>query len=139
VVAGYIKAAALWLETEHRQNITTYSLTSSGTKSNWHLLLSDLIATQHAWCKPQKKKEPFNFAIFEFLHKSVSATAMHDQQTLLSRAAAIFDRTGLGLHTCSRLAKPGQSKPKKGSLLLDSPKSLRRSSPRFVQRGFPLS
>jgi hypothetical protein len=44
-VAGYIKAAALWLETEYRQTIKTYSLTSSGTKTGLHPLLSDLIAT----------------------------------------------------------------------------------------------
>jgi hypothetical protein len=77
-VAGYINAAALWLETEHRQTIKTYSLTSSGTKTGSHPLLSDLIATQRAWCKPQKKKEPFTSAIFEFLHTGVSAAAMHD-------------------------------------------------------------
>jgi hypothetical protein len=114
-VAGYIKAAALWLETTYRQTIKTYSLTSSGTSTGLHPLLSDLIATQRAWCKPQKKKEPFTFAIFDFLHKGVSAAAMYDRQTLLGRTAAVFDWTGLGLHTGSRLAEYGQSKPEKGS------------------------
>jgi hypothetical protein len=114
-VAGYIKSAALWLQTTYRQDIKTYSLTSSGTATGLHPLLSDLIATQRAWCKPQKKKEPFTFAIFDFLHQGVSAAALHDRQTLLGRTAAIFDWTGLGLHTGSRLAEYGQSKPEKGS------------------------
>jgi hypothetical protein len=46
----------------------------------------------------------------------VSAAARHDIQTLLGRTAAVFDWTGLGLHTGSRLlGKYGQSKPEKGS------------------------
>jgi hypothetical protein len=114
-VAGYIKAAALWLETTFRQAISTYSLTASGTSTGLHPLLSDLIATQRTWCKPQKKKEPFTFAIFDFLHQGVSTAAQYDRQTLLGRTAAVFDWTGLGLHTGSRLAEYGQSKPEKGS------------------------
>jgi hypothetical protein len=33
---------------------------------------------QNAWSKPQKKEEPFTFAIFELLHHGVSAAAKHD-------------------------------------------------------------
>jgi hypothetical protein len=114
-VAGCIKSAALWLETSFCQTIKTCSLTFSGTSTGLHPLLADLIATQRNWSKPQKKKEPFTCAIFDFLHKGVSSAAMCDRQTLLGRTAAIFDWTGLGLHTGSRLAEYGQSKPEKGS------------------------
>jgi hypothetical protein len=114
-VAGYIKAAALWLETEFQQTIQTYSLTSTGASIGLHPLLSDLISSQRTWSKPQKKKEPFTFAIFDQLHASVTAAARHDIQTLLGRTAAVFDWTGLGLHTGSRLGEYGQSKPEKGS------------------------
>jgi hypothetical protein len=114
-VAGYIKSAALWLETEFAQTIQTYSLTSTGASLGLHPLLSDLIASQRTWSKPQKKKEPFTFAIFDHLHAVVTAAARHDIQTLLGRTAAVFDWTGLGLHTGSRLGEYGQSKPEKGS------------------------
>ena len=114
-VSGYIKAAALWLETEFRQTIPTYCLTASGASLGLHPLLRDLIASQRTWSKPQKKKEPFTFAIFDYLHRGVTAAATHDQQTLLGRTAAIFDWTGLGLHTGSRLGEYGQSKTEKGS------------------------
>jgi hypothetical protein len=114
-VAGYIKAASLWLQTEFGQVVQTYCLTSSGASIGLHPLLRDLIASQTAWSKPQKKKEPFTFPIFAFLHRGVSAAAQHDLQTLLGRTAAIFDWTGLGLHTGSRLGEYGQSKPEKGS------------------------
>jgi hypothetical protein len=114
-IAGYIKAATLWLQTEFRQTIQTYCLTSSGASLGLHPLLRDLIASQSTWSKPQKKKEPFTFALFDFLHRGVSAAAQRDMQTLLGRTAAIFDWTGLGLHTGSRLGEYGQSKPEKGS------------------------
>jgi hypothetical protein len=114
-VAGYIKSAALWLQTEFRQDIQTYCLTSSGASLGLHPLLRDLIASQSTWSKPQTKKEPFTFAMFDFLHRGVSAAAKLDMQTLLGRTAAIFDWTGLGLHTGSRLGEYGQSKRQKNS------------------------
>jgi hypothetical protein len=114
-IAGYIKAAALWLETEFRQTIQTSCLTASGASLGLHPLLRDLIASQRTWSKPQKKKEPFTFAIFEYLHLGVVAAARRDRQTLLGRTAAVYDWTGLGLHTGSRLAEYGQSKPDKKS------------------------
>jgi hypothetical protein len=86
-----------------------------GASLGLHPLLSDLIATTRTWSKPQKKKEPFTFALFDYLHRGVSTAALHDLQTQLGRTAAIFDWTGLGLHTGSRLSEYGQSKPEKGS------------------------
>ena len=62
-IAGHVKAAALWLETEFRQTIHTCCLTASGASLGLQPLLSDLIASQRTWSKPQKKKEPFTFAI----------------------------------------------------------------------------
>jgi hypothetical protein len=83
-------------------------------------------ATQRTWCTPQKKKEPFTFAIFEFLHKGVSAAAMDDLQTLLGHAAAIFDCAGLGLHTLAlHLLNMDRANTKKVPPLL---KSLRVSA-----------
>jgi hypothetical protein len=114
-IAGYIKAAALWLETEFAQTIQTYSLTSTGASIGLHPLLTDLITSQRTWSKPQKKKEPFTYAIFDYLHAGVTQAARHNIQTLLERTAAVFDWTGLGLHTGSRLGEYGQSKPEKGS------------------------
>jgi hypothetical protein len=114
-VAGYIKSAALWLQTEFRNTASTHCITLSGGSTGLHPLLSDLIASQRTWSKPQQKKEPFTFAIFDYLHKGVSAAAKHDIQTLLGRTAAILDWTGLGLHTGSRLGEYGQSKPDKKS------------------------
>jgi hypothetical protein len=103
------------LENDFRSVVKSYSLTASGASLGLHPLLSDLIATTRTWSKPQKKKEPFTFALFDYLHHGVSTAALHDLQTQLGRTAAIFDWTGLGLHTGSRLSEYGQSKPEKGS------------------------
>jgi hypothetical protein len=74
---------------------------------------------------------------------------MHDLQTLLGHAAAIFDWTCLGLHTGSQLAEHGQSKPKRFSLcsspsgflcplLARSLSILRRAHALGVPSGYPI-
>jgi hypothetical protein len=68
-VAGYIKAAALWLETEFCQTINTCSLTSPGTSTVLHPPLSNLIATQQTCGNRRKRRNPSLLPISNFCTK----------------------------------------------------------------------
>jgi hypothetical protein len=106
-IAGCIKSAALWLQTEFRFTLSTPCLNLSGGSTGLHPLLSDLIASQRTCSKPQQKKEPFTFALFEYLRHGVSVAAKRDIQTLLGRTAAIFDWTGC-TDACAHLTHDGR-------------------------------
>jgi hypothetical protein len=123
-LAGYLRAAHTLLESATGVTIPyVYSgaMAKGSGSSRIHSALADILAQQHAWCKPQQKKEPFTHDLLGSLHCHVDYLASLDPATSLDRTAAVFDWLALGLHTGSRLGEYGQSKPSKKHLFATVP------------------
>ncbi len=131
-LAGYLRATHTLLESTISMSVPyVYSgaMAQGSGSSRIHSALADILAQQHAWGRPQKKKEPFTHAILDTLHTQVTRRASLDPSTHLDRLAAVFDWLALGLHTGSRLGEYGQSKPSKKSLFAKVPAGPRAGDP----------
>lgn len=100
-------------------------------------------------CHPTRRMDPittngqhiraFMVTTFSTHKKSHCQAARRNTQTLLDRTATVFDWTGLGLHTGSRLGEYGQSKPEKGSAFARVPQGpCAGQALAFVKRRFRL-
>lgn len=105
-LAGYLKAAATYLEDRTNQSIPVYM---DHHHKTLHPFLAEVLNQRAAWREPSAKKEPLTSDILHHMHQSITATYQQDISSFLDKSAALFDWTRLGIHTGSRLGEYGQS------------------------------
>jgi hypothetical protein len=84
-----------------------------GSKATMHPFLADILQQRRNWKAPKQKREPFTYPMFQALATLMDRLARQDGTIFLSVDFAVLDWTRLGVHTGSRLAEYGQSKPDK--------------------------
>ena len=91
-----------------------YEPLQPGKKPSLIPFIRDIIQQRTNWKQPKQKREPYTYAMFEALSRYLCARRKTDSNVFLSAEWAVFDWSGAGIHTGSRLGEYGQSKPKKG-------------------------
>jgi len=94
----YLKAAALWLQTE--LNVTVHVV--SPTTQKILPPFRDVIAQAFKWGTPQPKREPYTHQMLKTFYRQVHDLVQKNPAYLLSLFAAVFDWVRLGLFTGSR-------------------------------------
>jgi hypothetical protein len=105
---GYLNAATAWLQHFLQIPVNTHG-NKAQNKGNMHPILYDAIAFRKKWRKPNEKREPYTYRMFNTLAEQVAAEAKHNRLSLLGNKAAVFDWTRLGVFTGSRAAEYAQT------------------------------
>jgi hypothetical protein len=120
---GYLKSAATLYHSYAGAPLSLYVPAPTGGEAKLHPFLANILQQRTAWKQPKQKREPFTMAMFEALSDELSLQHQHNNLVFLSKAFAVFDWMGLGIHTGSRLGEYGQSKPKAGEPFATVPNS----------------